>query len=344
MQTFAEIFQIVIRDILTLGSQPDQTQISEILDNHKWLLTKSDFEKLEKAIANELSGYGPLNSVLSENVTDVLVNSPDSVWVDNGGGLTHFTNIFESADEIAFLARRLASLANSRLDDVQPFVDGLLPDGTRLHALLPPVAGKCAKISLRFPSQKIIPIESWMLDLNESELDLLNRVVRGELSFVISGATGSGKTTLLKSILNERPSNQRILILEEASEIQLSKPNIISLVARNSNTEGMGEFTLQKLVRQSLRMRPDSIVIGEVRGIELIDFLLAVSSGHGGSGTTIHANPGFVERRIGILAGLAKMDSKFAIDLFKSSIDVVIHCERRNGKRIITTIAENHQC
>ena len=344
MQTFAEIFQIVIKEILNAGVQPDQIEINRILQTQKWILSDSDFLKLETAVANELSGYGPLTPLITDSVTDVLVNAPDSVWIDRGDGLEIFTEIFQSDEEIAFLARRLAILASARLDDVQPFVDGLLPDGTRLHALLPPVSGRCAKISLRFPTKKIVSIQSWGTGLSESETELLVRVINGELSFVISGATGSGKTTLLKSILDARPSNQRIMVLEEAAEIQLSKPNIISLITRSPNTEGIGEFTLQKLVRQSLRMRPDSIVIGEVRGLELLDFLLAVSSGHTGSGTTIHAHQGFVEQRIGILGGLARMEPRFAINLFKNAIDVVIHCERVNNSRRITSIVTNHPC
>jgi pilus assembly protein CpaF len=344
MQTFAEILQLVTKEISILGVNPDKDDLNAILELNKWILSEADFQKLENAVVKEFSGYGPLAQLISDNPTDLVVNNADTVWVDYGTGLNHFSGIFDRDEEVAFLARRLASLANARLDDVQPYVDGLLPDGVRLHALLPPIAGRCAKISLRFPSKTVVPIEYWKSRLTNSEIGLLDRVVSGELSFVIAGATGSGKTTLLKSILEARPLNQRILILEETSEIQLSKPNLVSLVARSANTEGLGEFSLQHLVRQSLRMRPDSIVIGEVRGREILDFLLAISSGHCGSGSTIHARAGFVEERIGLLGKLAGIEQDFAIHLFKSTIDVVIHCQNTSAGRWITSIEEIHQC
>ncbi len=342
MQTFAEIIQLLTNEISILGVKPDREKLNTILESNKLVLNKEDFELLVNAIKNELSGYGRLTSLISENTTDLVVNNAQTVWVDYGNGLQLFTDVFENDEDVAFLARRLAALATARLDDVQPYVDGMLPDGVRLHALLPPISGYCAKISLRFPSQKIIPLEAWRNGLKESENEILDKVVMGDASFLIAGATGSGKTTLLKSILNSRPVNQRILILEETAEIQLNKPNLVSLAARSANTEGLGTLSLQQLVRQSLRMRPDSIIIGEIRGREVLDFLLAISSGHKGSGSTIHAKPGFVQERIGLLCRLAGIDQNFGIELFKSSIDVVIHCQTTDSKRGISRIEVNN--
>ncbi len=341
MQTFSEIVQLITSDIVERNLVLDSASIEEELKKHNVMLQEAEIAELISAVSIELTGYGPLASIITSKTTDVVVNAPDSVWVDNGCGLALHQNIFSNTQSISFLARRLASMANARLDESQPFVDGRLPNGVRLHALLPPISGSCAKLSLRFPNKHIIPIAQWQKHLSNHEMQLLSKVVRGEYSFLIAGETGAGKTTLLKSILAERPLNQRILIIEESSEIQLQLPNIASLVARKANTEGIGEVTMQNLVRQALRMRPDALVIGEVRGAEILDFLLAISSGHIGSGTTIHSSPRGVSKRIQLLAGLANISPDFATELFESAIDVVIHCERFGNTRRISSVIKN---
>jgi len=344
VQTFPQVFDLVTHELVDLGVPPDSERIAQLLKAKNFILSDDEFQELSSAVGNELIGLGPLDSLITPYVTDVVVNAPDAVWVDAGSGLKLHKNVFQNTEDVAFLARRLASLANARLDDAHPFVDGRLPTGVRLHALLPPIAGTCAKISLRFPNKATIPISHWQTSLENTERELLQGVIAGELSFVIAGDTGSGKTTLLKSILRARPRDKRILILEEAAEIEIDQPNIVSLVARPANPEGNGEVTLQNLVRQSLRMRPDSIVIGEVRGIEILDFLLAISSGHAGSGTTIHARTDGVEKRIELLARLANVQREFANDLFKSNIDVVIHCEKSSKGRKISRVMANRKC
>jgi pilus assembly protein CpaF len=344
VQTFPQIFDLVTHELVDLGAPPDSERIAQLISAKKYILSEDEFRDLASAVGTELIGLGQLNALITPQVTDVVVNGPDAVWVDSGSGLELHKNVFKDADDVAFLARRLASLANARLDDAHPFVDGRLPNGVRLHALLPPIAGTCAKISLRFPNKRTISISDWQASLDDADKKLLQGVVAGELSFVIAGDTGCGKTTLLKSILRARPNAKRILILEEAAEIEINQPNIVSLVARSANPEGNGEVSLQYLVRQSLRMRPDSIVIGEVRGIEILDFLLAISSGHAGSGTTIHAKVGGVEKRIELLARLANVEREFAHDLFKSNIDVVIYCERSSKGRRIAQVMANRGC
>lgn len=336
MQTFSEILQVVTEEFISLGNSPDLQQLKAILTDKKVLLNDLELNELLNAVNKNLVGLGPLMSFTGPGTTDVMVNAPDAVWVDGIHGLKLYRNVFNNRAEVEFLARRLAGLAKSRLDDAQPFVDGKLPDGTRLHALIPPISGSCSKISLRFPSQEIVPIEVWTHNLCLKEREIIANVVEGQLSFIISGNTGSGKTTLLKSILASRPETHRTIMIEESNEIEISHPAVVSLVARQPNAEGNGAISIEHLVRQSLRMRPDSIVIGEIRGREILDFLLAISSGHIGSGTTIHTAQGGVEKRVQMLGLLAGVDKDFSQALFAQTIDAIIHCERTaSGRQIV---------
>lgn len=344
MQTFSEILHKITDDLVGRASAPTEANIAELIRSKNIYLSTDELKDLDVAASNNLIGFGQLNSLITSQVTDVLVNAPDSVWVDSGFGLIRYSEVFSSLEEIDFLARRLASLAGVRLDDSQPYVDGKLANGVRLHAVLPPISKDCAQISLRFPAKEIIPLSYWQNDLNSFGSQLLADVVTGEKSFVISGETSSGKTTLLKSILAARPKNKRILVLEESAEIELQMPNIVSLIARPPNAEGNGEVTLQNLVRQTLRMRPDSIIIGEIRGAEILEFLLSISSGHLGSGTTIHAKEGKIAQRISLLCQLANVEKDFALDVYRESIEVNIHCEKKNGHFRISQISETDKC
>lgn len=336
MQTFSEILQVVTEEFISLGNSPDLLQLKAILMDKKVLLSDLEVNELLNAVTKNLVGLGPLMTFAGRGTTDVMVNSPDAVWVDGIHGLQLYKNVFNNREEVEFLARRLAGLAKSRLDDAHPFVDGRLPDGTRLHAMIPPISGPCSKISLRFPSREIVPIEAWTQNLCSEDRRIFADVVEGQLSFIISGRTGSGKTTLMKSILASRPETRRTILIEESNEIEISNPAVVSLVARQPNAEGNGAIPIEHLVRQSLRMRPDSIVIGEIRGREILDFLLAISSGHIGSGTTIHATQGGVEKRVQMLGLLAGVDKDFSQALFAQTIDAVIHCERTaSGRQIV---------
>lgn len=341
MKTYSEILQSITDEFVYLGTPPELEQIKTFLQDKNVLLNQTEINNLQLAANKQLVGFGPLESLIREGTTDLLVNAPDSVWVDGRGGLELYENVFASSQEVEFLARRLASIANARLDDAHPFVDGKLPDGTRLHALIPPISGSCASISLRFPNRETIPIEYWLEDLNPKNQELVLAAVKGELSFMISGQTSSGKTTLLKSVLAARPKRHRTVVIEESNEIQIPNKNIVNLLARQANSEGNGEISLENLVRQSLRMRPDSIVVGEVRGREVVDFLLAISSGHAGSGTTIHAESGGVLNRVQLLALLAGLSRDFSRDLFEQSVDLVIHCSKSKFGRRIVSVLEN---
>ena len=266
----------------------------------------------DQDLSAELGGAGPLEELLGlPDVTDVLVNGPDDVWIDRGRGLEPVAVSFGSDAEVRALAYRLAVAAGRRLDDAQPFVDAHLPDGTRLHAILPPLAARTT-LSLR-----VLTRRHWgMSDLiaagtfSPAVAELLAAVVAARLAFVISGGTGTGKTTVLGALLGLVATDQRIVLIEDAAEVTTTHPHVVRLLARTANIEQAGSVGLRELVRQALRMRPDRIVVGEFRGAEIVELLAALNTGHAGGGATVHANgisdiPARLEA-LGALGGLGR--------------------------------------
>ena len=245
------------------------------------------------ALRDELVGAGPLAVLLTDpDVTDVLVNAPDSVWVDRGRGLERTGVRFADEAAVRRLAQRLASSAGRRLDEAAPWCDVRLADGTRLHAVLPPVARPGTVLSLRVPARR-----PWTLPALEAAgavgprgAQLLRDVVGARLSFLVSGGTGTGKTTLLATLLGLVPAHERVVLVEDLPELVPDHPHVVALAGRAPNVEGAGEVTLRDLVRQALRMRPDRLVVGECRGAEVVDLLAALNTGHEGGCGTVHAN------------------------------------------------------
>ena len=228
--------------------------------------------------------------------------------------------------------------AGRRLDESQPFVDALLADGVRLHAVLPPISGDCPAISLRIPRPTRGGLDHWIQTASSVHREQLLELIAVNATVVVSGATGSGKTTLLRALV-QQASARRVVILEDTSELQVVAPHVVALESRLANAEGRGAISLRQLVRQSLRMRPDSIVIGEVRGDEVVDWLLAITSGHRGSATTVHAHSSVQAlERLELLASLAGVSAEFARILIRQSVDAIIHCERTVSSRRISDI------
>lgn len=274
----------------------------------------------------DVMGAGPLAALLSDpEVTDVLVNGVQ-VWVDRGTGLVRAPLTMDSGDEVRRLAQRLAAACGRRLDDGSPYVDARLADGSRLHAILPPIATSGPYLSLRTFRLRSRPL----VELMPPHLaELLHTLVTAKLSMLISGGTGSGKTTLLNALLALVPARERIVLVEDAAELCPAHPHVVGLQARLANVEGAGAVHLADLVRQALRMRPDRLVVGEVRGVEVVDLLNALNTGHEGGATTLHANaaaevPVRLEA-LGLLSGLP-------IDALRSQISaavqVVLHLRR----------------
>jgi pilus assembly protein CpaF len=248
---------------------------------------------VHEALRRDVVGAGPLEPLLrTDGVTDVLVNGPDEVYLDRGDGLEPTDVRFRDDDSVRRLAQRLAALGGRRLDDAAPYADSRLPDGTRFHAVLAPIARPGTVVSLRVPRARGFSLDELVEcgTVTDDGARLLRRVVARRLAFLVCGGTGSGKTTLLASLLSLVSREERIVLVEDASELRPTHPHVVALEARPPNVEGAGVITVRDLVRQALRMRPDRLVVGEVRGGEVVELLAALNTGHEGGCGTIHAN------------------------------------------------------
>jgi pilus assembly protein CpaF len=280
----------------------------------------------------------------NSNITDILVNGHKEVWIDQGQGLEKTKLTFLNEESVRSLAQKLALSTGRRLDQSQPYVDAQLTKIIRLHAVLTPIASPGTVISLRIHRPQILSLTELVSKktITNTQKDFLTKLIDDKKSFVICGGTGSGKTTLLNSLLSDVNRNQRILIIEDSRELNPQHPHVVSLEGRPANIEGMGLITMKDLIKQSLRMRADRLIIGEVRGAEVIDWLSALNTGHTGSAGTIHANSihEVITRfeSLGLMAGL----SKEAIhSQLQTTLDYVIHIERNaDGKRQVRAIGE----
>ena len=303
-----------------------------------------------RLLQTELTGAGILEPLLcAEGTTDVLVSAPDSVWVDDGHGLRRTAIRFDDEAAVRRLAQRLALAAGRRLDDAQPWVDGqLLGLGAggftvRLHAVLPPIApaGTCLSLRVLRPATQDLTA---LVDAGAIATDavvILGDVIAARLAFLVSGGTGAGKTTLLSAALGAVASDERIVCVEDAPELAPRHPHLVNLVARYANVEGVGEVTVRDLVRQALRMRPDRIVVGEVRGGEVVDLLAALNTGHDGGAGTVHANsPAEVPARLEALAAVGGLERSALHSQLAAAVRVVLHVNRdRGGVRRLEEIA-----
>ena len=278
------------------------------------------------------------------NITDILVNGHKEVWIDQGQGLEKTKLNFLNEESVKSLAQRLALSTGRRLDQSQPYVDAQLSKTIRLHAVLSPIANPGTVISLRIHRPQIMSLSELVMNktITTSQKDFLNEIIKEKKSFVICGGTGSGKTTLLNSLLSEVNRNQRILIIEDSRELNPQHPHVVSLEGRPANIEGMGLITMKDLIKQSLRMRADRLIIGEVRGAEIIDWLSALNTGHTGSAGTIHANSIHeVINRFESLALMAGLSKEAIHSQLRTALDYVIHIERQSdGQRQVKAIGE----
>ncbi|WP_369052618.1 TadA family conjugal transfer-associated ATPase [Kineococcus terrestris] len=299
--------------------------------------------RLVDAVRAELTGCGRLQPLVeAPGTTDVLVNGGGRVWVDDGGGLRAAATALSGEEEVRELAVRLAATAGRRLDDASPWVDARLPDGTRLHAVLPPLTPEGTHLSLRVPARR-----RWSLAQLEAAGSvpaawgpLLRAVVAGRLSYLVSGGTGTGKTTLLQALLGEVGARERLVLVEDAGELRPEHPHVVRLEARHGNVEGRGAVGLDVLVRQALRMRPDRLVVGECRGAEVLELLAALNTGHAGSAGTLHANSAAdVVARVHALAASAGAAAAAVDAQLLAGVDVVLHTGRAGGARALLEVA-----
>ncbi|WRH26537.1 TadA family conjugal transfer-associated ATPase [Arthrobacter sp. JZ12] len=298
------------------------------------------FRTLDRVRA-ELQGLGPLQRFAEDPaVTDILVNGPGAVWVDDGNGLHRTDLTFPTDAEVRALATRLVAAGGRRLDDGSPCVDVRL-DRYRVHAVLPPLSTVGTLLSVRIQRQRHFSFDELVAGgaMDSSTATVLRQIVQRRLNFLISGATGTGKTTLLSALLSLSSPHERLVTVEDSAELSPAHPHVIGLQARHGNVEGSGAVGLAELVRQALRMRPDRLVVGECRGAEVRELLTAMNTGHDGAGGTIHANSASsVPARLAALAALAGMDAGPLAQQAASALDVIVHVVRSGGGRTVQEI------
>lgn len=286
---------------------------------------------------------GPLQALLDEpGVTDVLVNGPREVWVDRGRGLEPAGLDLGDAARVRALAVRLAAAGGTRLDDACPVADARLPSGVRLHAVLPPLAAGCTAISLRVPRRRPFTLDELVErgTVPRGLEHVLRALVARRANLLVTGATGTGKTTLLAALLSIADPRERIVVVEEAGELEPDHPHVVHLAARRANVEGVGGVELDVLVRAALRMRPDRIVLGEARGAELREVLSALTTGHEGGCATLHAgSAGQVPARLEALGALAGLGRAAVAAQAAAAFDAVLHLRRDGPARRLVEVA-----
>ncbi len=332
----------VRRRLAESGAEPTPARVAQALREQGRVLGDAEILGAAEQLRSELVGSGPLEPLLADpSVTDVLVSAPDRVWVDRGGGLELTPVAFPDAAAVRRLAQRLATVAGRRLDDARPWVDARLPDGTRLHAVLPPVAVDCTCLSLRVVRPRAFTLDELATagTVPPGGDRVLRALVRARLSFLVSGGTGSGKTTLLSALLGLVGPDERIVLAEDSAELRPDHAHVVRLETRPANQEGAGLVTLEDLVRQALRMRPDRLVVGEVRGPEVAHLLAALNTGHSGCGT-VHANAAAdVPARLEALGTAAGLDRAALHSQLAAALSVVLHLVRdRAGRRRIAEV------
>ncbi|MGN2634678.1 TadA family conjugal transfer-associated ATPase [Nocardia takedensis] len=343
-----------VRERLAGGdTDPDPARVAAALRAEAGgVLGDTDLLHALRTLQTEMTGAGVLEPLLHDPaVADVLVTGPEAVWIDRGRGVERTGVTFPDEAAVRRLAQRLALAAGRRLDDAQPWVDGRLPGneaalgdsfGVRLHAVLAPIAhgGTCLSLRVLRPATQGLTALCASGSIPADTARLLRDIVRARAAFLVSGGTGSGKTTLLSALLAEVGPAERLICVEDAAELAPPHPHVVRLVARTANVEGAGAVTVRDLVRQALRMRPDRIVVGEVRGAEVVDLLTALNTGHDGGACTVHANsPREVPARLEALAALGGMDARALHSQLAAAIQVVLHVHRTpSGSRALREI------
>jgi pilus assembly protein CpaF len=310
-------------------------------------LARADRLQLLQEIADDVLGYGPIDPYLSDpDVTEVMVNGPHQVWVEKDGRLTLTDVRFVDSTHLERIIEKIVGQVGRRIDESTPMVDARLPDGSRVNAVIHPLAIGGPFLTIRkfavdpFTADDLVGLGTF----TEKVAGFLRRCVHGRLNIIISGSTGSGKTTLLNVVSSFIPDSDRILTIEDAAELRLNQLHVLGLESRPPNLEGKGQVTIRDLVRNSLRMRPDRIVVGEARGGEALDMLQAMNTGHDGSLTTIHSNaPRDTLARIETMVLMAGMDLPIRAirEQVASAVDLIVHLHRlRDGSRRVTAVTE----
>jgi len=319
----------------------------QILTEENIVLSRPERARLFEQIAAEILGLGPLQPLLEDDsITEVMVNGAKNIYIERKGKLHRVPITFENDDHVMRVIDRIVAPLGRRIDESSPYVDARLKDGSRVNAVIPPISLVGPVLTIRKFSKNPITVEQLVQfgSISQEALMFLKACVEARLNVVISGGTGSGKTTLLNILSGFIPSDERIVTLENAAELQLRQEHVVTLESRPPNIEGRGEITIRDLVINSLRMRPERIIVGECRGGETLDMLQAMNTGHDGSMTTAHANsPRDCLARIETMCLMAGMELPVRAirEQMASAVDVICHQERmRDGTRKVTTVAE----
>lgn len=321
--------------------------VTDVLKDNNVILNAVEQKELVKLFTDDMFGLGPLEPLLQDpTITDIMVNAPDEVYVERNGLLEKAGVSFDSKEHIHNIAQRIVNSVGRRVDESSPMVDARLADGSRVNITLPPLSFKSPTISIRKFAKDVISLDQMVEqgNLSKDMAMFLKLATRAKLNILISGGTGSGKTTLLNAMSESIPSTERIITIEDAAELRLEQPHVVTLESRPANLEGQGQISIRDLLVNSLRMRPDRIIIGEVRGGEVVDMLQAMNTGHDGSLGTVHANnPRDTLVRLENLFFMSGMNLPSASirTLISSAVQLIVQISRMaDGKRRVTSITE----
>lgn len=321
--------------------------VSHFMSEEKVIISRNDKDLLITRILDEAVGYGPLEPLIKDpTITEILINGFDEVYIERAGRLEVVDVAFRDDEHVRHIVDRIVAPLGRRVDESSPMVDARLPDGSRVNAVIAPVSLSGTLVSIRKFREEPFQMEDLLRfdSLNETMAKFLQGVVKGKMNTLISGGTGSGKTTLLNVVATAIPHGERVITIEDSAELRLDRPNVVGMEARPANVEGRGEVTIRNLVRNALRMRPDRIIVGEVRSGEAFDMLQAMNTGHEGSLTTVHANsPADAMRRVESMVIMAGMDLPSTVirEYIVGALDIIIQATRlTDGTRKIISISE----
>ncbi|MCM3688703.1 CpaF family protein [Kocuria rosea] len=322
-------------------------ELTRIVAEEKVPMSSEERVRLIRSVSDDVLGYGPLQELLDdESVTEIMVNGPNQIFVEQKGKVTLSESTFASEQDLRNVIEKIVTQVGRRIDESSPLVDARLPDGSRVNAIIPPLAVKGSSLTIRKFAKDPLTIEDLIRfgSVTPQMADLLRACVEAHLNILVAGGTGTGKTTMLNVMSSFIPQGERIVTIEDAVELQLQQEHVVQLESRPANIEGKGEISIRDLLKNSLRMRPDRIVVGECRGGEALDMLQAMNTGHDGSLSTIHANsPRDVISRLETLVMMAGMElpQKAVREQIASAIHVVVQLSRlRDGTRRVTHITE----